>query len=97
MSKKFEPSQLLKLIPATQPIVHFQLLTSNTSKVNNKPSRAYLKRAFLNNKQRKLLMGAILEGAELLKNPVGIIGLVAIIAGGWYFYKWVTKEDEHHD
>ncbi len=42
-------------------------------------------------------MGAILEGAELLKSPVGIIGLVAIIAGGWYFYKWVTADDDQND
>jgi hypothetical protein len=42
-------------------------------------------------------MGAILEGAELLKSPVGIIGLVAIIAGGWYFYKWVTSDDDHNE
>lgn len=42
-------------------------------------------------------MGAILEGAELLKSPVGIIGLVAIIAGGWYLFKWVTTDQDPED
>jgi hypothetical protein len=39
-------------------------------------------------------MGAILEGAELLKSPVGIIGLVAIIAALYYFVKWVMADEK---
>ncbi len=39
-------------------------------------------------------MGAILEGAELLKSPVGIIGLVAIIAALCYFVKRVMADEK---
>ncbi|MGH8497619.1 MAG: hypothetical protein ACRERV_02250 [Methylococcales bacterium] len=39
-------------------------------------------------------MGAILEGAELLKNPVNLAIFVAILIAGYYFVKWVLKDDE---
>ncbi len=39
-------------------------------------------------------MGAILEGAEALKNPVNLVIFLAILVGGYYFVKWVLKDDE---
>lgn len=39
-------------------------------------------------------MGAILEGAEALKNPVNAVIFIAILAGGWYLFKWVMKDDD---
>jgi hypothetical protein len=37
-------------------------------------------------------MGAILDLTELLKEPSGIAGALVIIAGGYFFVKWVFKE-----
>jgi hypothetical protein len=37
-------------------------------------------------------MGGILDAVEMLKSPVGIVVLVAIIAGGYYLYRYVMKE-----
>ncbi|MGR9105310.1 MAG: hypothetical protein ACU843_00110 [Gammaproteobacteria bacterium] len=39
-------------------------------------------------------MGAILEGAEALKNPINAVVFIAILAGGYYFIKWVLKDDD---
>ncbi len=36
-------------------------------------------------------MGGILEGVEMLKSPVGILVLVAVIVGGYYLYRYVMK------
>jgi len=37
-------------------------------------------------------MGAILDFTELLNEPSGMIGAVVIIAGGFFFLKWVFAE-----
>jgi hypothetical protein len=37
-------------------------------------------------------MGAILDITELLKEPAGMIGAVVVIAGGYFFVKWVFSE-----
>ncbi len=37
-------------------------------------------------------MGAILDLTELLKEPSGIIGALAIIVAGYFFVKWVFAE-----
>lgn len=39
-------------------------------------------------------MGAILEGAEALKNPVNAVIFIAILVGGYFFVKWVLKDDD---
>jgi hypothetical protein len=39
-------------------------------------------------------MGAILEGAELLKDPVYAAIFVAICYGGYRLFKWVVTDDE---
>ena len=39
-------------------------------------------------------MGAILEGAEALKNPVNAVIFIGILVGGYYFVKWVLKDDD---
>lgn len=39
-------------------------------------------------------MGAILEGAEALKNPVNVVIFIAILVAGYYFVRWVLKDDE---
>ncbi len=39
-------------------------------------------------------MGAILEGAEALKNPVNAVIFLAILVGGYYFVRWVLKDDD---
>ncbi len=36
-------------------------------------------------------MGAILEVVE---SPIGIIGLVLVIAAGYIWYRWIFKEEE---
>jgi hypothetical protein len=35
-------------------------------------------------------MGAILEIAELMKEPVGWIAAAVVIVGGYFFWKWVN-------
>jgi len=37
-------------------------------------------------------MGGILDAVEMLKSPVGIVVLVAIIAGAYYLYRYVMKD-----
>ncbi len=37
-------------------------------------------------------MGGILELVEHLKSPVGIVVAVAVIAGIYFYYKWLTKD-----
>jgi hypothetical protein len=37
-------------------------------------------------------MGGILDEVEMLKSPVGIVVLVAIIAGAYYLYRYVMKD-----
>ncbi len=37
-------------------------------------------------------MGGILDAVEMLKSPVGIVVLVAIIAGAYYLYQYVMKD-----
>ncbi len=37
-------------------------------------------------------MGAILDLTELLKEPAGMVGALVIIAGGYFFVKWVFAE-----
>lgn len=39
-------------------------------------------------------MGAILEGAEALKNPVNAVVFIAILVGAYFFIKWVLTDDE---
>ncbi len=39
-------------------------------------------------------MGAILEGAEALKDPVNLIIFLAILVAGYYFVKGVLKDDK---
>ncbi len=37
-------------------------------------------------------MGAILDLTELLKEPAGMVGALVLIAGGYFFVKWVFAE-----
>jgi hypothetical protein len=43
----------------------------------------------------RILMGAILDLTEKLKEPSGMIGAVVIIAAAYFFVKWVFAE--HND
>ena len=42
-------------------------------------------------------MGAILDLTEMLKEPTGMIGALVIIAGGYFFVKWVFAEEPHDE
>ncbi|WP_428356940.1 hypothetical protein [Methyloprofundus sp.] len=37
-------------------------------------------------------MGAILDVAEMLKEPAGMAVAAVVIAAGYFFVKWVTSE-----
>ena len=37
-------------------------------------------------------MGAILDLTEMLKEPSGMIGLVVLVAAGYFLVKWVFAE-----
>ncbi len=37
-------------------------------------------------------MGGILEAVEGLKSPVGIVIAVALVAGAYFFFKWIMKD-----
>ncbi len=37
-------------------------------------------------------MGGILDAVEMLKTPVGMVVLVALIVGGYYLYRYVMKD-----
>lgn len=37
-------------------------------------------------------MGAILDLVQLVQTPIGFIVAVAIVAGIYYFVRWVTKD-----
>ena len=39
-------------------------------------------------------MGAILEGVEALKSPVGIIVLLLVVGAGYMYYRWLFKEEQ---
>ena len=39
-------------------------------------------------------MGGILELTEHLKSPIGLIAVVAVCAGAWYLWKWVTTDSD---
>jgi hypothetical protein len=39
-------------------------------------------------------MGAILEVTEYLKEPVGMAIAAVVVAGGYFFVKWVFAESE---
>jgi hypothetical protein len=39
-------------------------------------------------------MGAILDLVEMAKSPLGIVVVVALAAGIYYFVRWVMKEDD---
>lgn len=39
-------------------------------------------------------MGAILDLTEKLKEPSGIIGFLIIIAGTYFFVKWVMSDKD---
>lgn len=39
-------------------------------------------------------MGAILDLTELLKEPAGVVGAIVLIAGGYFFVKWVLADPE---
>ena len=43
-------------------------------------------------KKGRILMGAILDVVEMLKEPAGMIGAVVVIAAGYFFVKWVFAE-----
>lgn len=42
-------------------------------------------------------MGAILDITELLKEPAGMVGALVVIAGGYFFIKWVFAESEEDE
>ena len=42
-------------------------------------------------------MGAILHFTETLRSPLGIVILIAIIGGGYLFYKWVFSEPKESE
>ncbi len=42
-------------------------------------------------------MGAILDVVEMLKEPAGMVAAVVVIAGGYFFVKWVFSEPESED
>jgi hypothetical protein len=42
-------------------------------------------------------MGAILDLTEMLKEPSGIIGLIVIIAAGYFLVKWIFAEPEDEE
>ncbi len=39
-------------------------------------------------------MGAILDDTEMLKEPAGMAVAAVVIAGGYFFVKWVFAEHE---
>jgi len=44
--------------------------------------------------QGRYNMGAILDLVEMAKSPLGIVVVVALAAGIYYFVRWVMKEDD---
>ncbi len=42
-------------------------------------------------------MGAILDVTEMLKEPVGMITALVVIAAGYFFIKWVFAEPEDEE
>ncbi|MEO1898333.1 MAG: hypothetical protein ABGX68_00885 [Methylococcales bacterium] len=52
---------------------------------------------FYHNTKRQILMGAILDVTELLKEPSGMVGAVVIIIVGYFFVKWVFAEPEDEE
>ncbi len=47
---------------------------------------------YYHNKKGGTLMGAILDVVEMLKEPMGMVIAVVVIAAGYFFVKWVFKE-----
>ena len=39
-------------------------------------------------------MGAILDLVEMAKSPLGLVIVVALFAGGYYFWRWVRDDEE---
>jgi len=37
-------------------------------------------------------MGGILDAVAWLKEPVGMVVFLALIVGGYFFYRYVTKD-----
>lgn len=37
-------------------------------------------------------MGAILDLVQLVQTPIGMVVAIAIVAGIYYFVRWVTKD-----
>jgi hypothetical protein len=46
----------------------------------------------IHNKKGRILMGAILDVVEMLKEPEGMAVAVVVIAAGYFFVKWVFAE-----
>ncbi len=42
-------------------------------------------------------MGAILDLTEMLKEPEGMVGALVLIAGAYFFIKWVFNEEEEEE
>ena len=68
-------------------------MTLESSKVTYEVRKPVTWRFLLtHNIKGRTLMGAILDLTELLKEPSGIIGALAIIVAGYFFVKWVFAE-----
>jgi len=52
---------------------------------------------FSHHKKGRTLMGAILDVVEMLKEPVGMVIAVVVIAVGYFFVKWVFQEPENEE
>ena len=42
-------------------------------------------------------MGAILDLVEMAKSPVGVIVVIALAAGIYYFIKWTISDDDESE
>ena len=51
----------------------------------------------IHNKKGRILMGAILDVVEMLKEPAGMAIAVVVIAAGYFFVKWVFAEHNEED
>jgi len=47
---------------------------------------------FFTIKKGRILMGAILDVVEMLKEPMGMAIAAVVITGGYFFVKWVFSE-----
>jgi len=47
---------------------------------------------FFTIKKGRILMGAILDVVEMLKEPMGMVIALVVIGAGYFFVKWVFSE-----